>query len=338
MSWVTRTFRFERNVNKYPENLRKHFQKNKEITNLPSFKNFFPTTLPRSQQKTNVEAGIMEGDLAYVTTGSHKGKIAEVLSYSPEYDAVSLSNISSKKLIPKIFWPEGQTSHVFDFPDYIPRNQVRVVGKDKDENGNVSYVVAEDIELRDKYYDDRFKKFMPRRFVKYHENIEFPWPEPQALEDGPLSTPENVAMERTFEFNSIAKSGIPKVALAQLRNPYSKHKKKTLSGLQVAKLNGPEMPLTIEQKIWIAKNQEKQAETKPEYKPLLDEVQEFIGKKMAEHLNKIKSPELRYHLDVLSNSVSHDFEKTLDIIEKTKSQGDSELTNSTGESSDKGSM
>ena len=69
--------------------MRKHFQKNKEITNLPSFKNFFPTTLPRSQQKTNVEAGIMEGDLAYVTTGPHKGKIAEVLSYSPEYDAVS---------------------------------------------------------------------------------------------------------------------------------------------------------------------------------------------------------------------------------------------------------
>lgn len=78
------------------------------------------------------------------------------------------------------------------------------------------------------------------------------------------------------------------------------------------------MPLTIEQKIWIAKNQENQAENKPEYEPLLEEIQEFIGKKMADHLNKIESPELRYHLDVLSNSVSREFQKTLDIIEKSK--------------------
>ncbi|MCP8718720.1 MAG: hypothetical protein M5F18_05415 [Asgard group archaeon] len=318
MSWVIKRSRFQKDLNKLPENLRKSMRKKQDVSQMPTFKDFFPDPIPKSKQKTAIEAGIMEGDMAYVTTGPYKGKIAEVLSYNPEYDSVSLSNITSKKLIPKIFWPEGHESHVFDFPDFIPVKDVKLVGKDRDEQGNISYVVAEDIVLKEKYYDDRFKKFIPRRYVKHHDKIEFPWPEPQSLEDGELSTPEHVVMERTFEFLSIAKTGIPKAALAQLRNPYSKHKKRTLSEYQVAKLKGPEMPLTVEQKIWLAKNQQKAQTQKPKYYPLSEEVQEFIGAKMAEHMNKIESPELRLHLETLSQRRNPDFEKTLKIIEETK--------------------
>lgn len=318
MSWVIKRSRYQKDLAKLPENLRKSMRKNQDVSQMPTFKDFFPETLPKSKQKTAIEAGIMQGDMAYVTSGPYKGKIAEVLSYNKEYDTVSLSNITSKKLIPKIFWPEGHESHVFDFPDFIPRKDIRLVGKDRDEQGNISYVVAEDIVLKDNYYDDRFKKFIPRRYVKHHDKIEFPWPEPQSLEDGELSTPEHVVMERTYEFQSIARTGIPKGALAQLRNPFSKHKKRILSEFQVAKLKGPDMPLTVEQKIWLAKNQQKAQTSKPKYYPLSDDVQEFIGAKMAEHINKIESPELRLHLETLSQRRNPDFEKTLKIIEETK--------------------
>ena len=39
---------------------------------------------------------------------------------------------------------------------------------------------------------------------------------------------------------------------------------------------------------------------------------------MAEHMNKIESPELRLHLETLSQRRNPDFEKTLKIIEETK--------------------
>ncbi|KAI5962147.1 MRPL40 [Candida pseudojiufengensis] len=326
MSWVVSRSRFKRDINKLPNHLKQHWIKQQEITALPTFKGFFPQRLPKSQQKTRFEAGITEGDLAYVTEGPHKGKIVEVLTYSPEFDSVSLSNISTKKLLPKPFWPEGHTSHVFDFPDYIPRSKVRVVGKQKDEEtGKISYIVAEGIQMKDSYYDDRYKKHIPRRFIKYHDQYELPWPNPPKINDGVLSTPENVVLERTFEFNTIGKSSIPKQLVNQLRNPYSKFKKRTLDGLQVAKLNGPEMPLTIEQKIWLAK----QAESpKKKLYPLSNEVKEFIGSKMADHMNKIESPELRHHLEILSNVKIPDYQKTLNLIEETaKEEKSQNITN-----------
>ncbi|CAK9437147.1 uncharacterized protein LODBEIA_P15530 [Lodderomyces beijingensis] len=280
---------------------------------LPGFKGFLPTVLPKEKQLIRFEAGIMEGDLAYVTEGPHKGKVVEVLNYAPEYDCVSLANVSSKRLIPKPMWPEGHTSHVFDFPDYVPRDKVRVVGKDRDEQGQVRYVVAEKVVMKEKYYDDRFKQWIPRRYIKYHD-YELPWPQPQKINDGALSTPEAVVREKTFEFNTIGKSTIPKQLVNQLRNPYSKFKRRTLSGFQIAKLKGPEMPLTMEQKIWLAKQADKPAK---KLVPLSEEVQEFIGAKMAQHMNRIESPALRLHLEALSNQKIPDYEKTLQLIEET---------------------
>lgn len=315
MSWVVSRSRFKRDINKLPSHLRQQWLKQQEATALPTFKGFFPERVPRSQQKTRFEAGITEGDLAYVTEGKHKGKIAEVLAYSPEFDAVSLANISTKKLLPKPFWPEGQTSHVYDFPDYIPRSKVRVVGKSK-EDGRIFYMVAEEVVMGKPQYDDRYKRWIPERYIKHHDYL-LPWPNPAKLNDGELSTLEDKVTERTFEFNTIGKSSIPKELVNQLRNPYSKYKKRQLDGLQVAKLNGPEMPLTIEQKIWLAKQAEK---PKKKLYPLSEQVKEFIGSKMAEHLNKIESPELRHHLEVLSKVKIPDFEKTLKIIEETKNE------------------
>ncbi|KAL6454512.1 MRPL40 54S ribosomal protein L40 [Candida maltosa Xu316] len=327
MSWVRTKSRFQRNIENYKPNIKKHFDLQNEKGLLPTFRGTFPETISKSKRKTPFQAGIIEGDMAYVTKGPHKGKIAQVLQYSSEFNAVSLSGISSKKLIPKTFWGEGQTSHVFDYPDYIPRENVRVVGKERDENGDISYIVAEDVDMRDSYYDDRYKKFIPRRFIKHHSKIEIPWPTPAEETDGELSTAPNVAMEKTYEFQSIARSGTPKAALSQLRNPFSKYKKKKLSGFQVAKLNGPEMPLTIEQKIWVAKSEAQAAENaKRVYQPLSDEVQEFIGSKMADHMNKIESPALRYHLEVLASKKDYSFAQTMEKIEKKSSETTSETT------------
>ncbi|KAI3405996.2 MRPL40 [Candida oxycetoniae] len=311
------------NIDKLPKNLQKHFLKSQDATALPTFKGFFPDKVPKSQQKTRFEAGIMEGDLAFVTEGPHKGKIVEVLTYTPEFDSVSLSNVSTKKLMPKPFWPEGHTSHVFDFPDYVPRSKVRVVGKEKDDSGKVSYVVAENVTLGELYYDERFKEWIPRRYIKNHD-YELPWPEPSKIEDGELSTPPATVIEKTFAFDTIGKSTIPKKLVNQLRNPYSKFKRRALDGLQVAKLNGPVMPLTVEQKIWLAKQA-----SKPEKKlyPLSEEIQDFIGSKMAQHLNKIESPELRMHLEALSNKKCRDFEKTLQIIQRTAEEESSKNEN-----------
>ncbi|CAI5755939.1 unnamed protein product [Candida verbasci] len=303
--------RFMRDISKYTESHKKEIIKMKQITSMPTFQNFFPDKLPRSKQKTQFEAGIIEGDFAYISQGKHKGKIAQVLNYSTEYDTVALSNITSQKLLPKTFWPEGQTSHVMEFPDFIPRKDIKVAGKEKVDE-KINYIVADEIVLKDKYYDERYKKWIPRRFIKHHENIEIPWPNPSnVLEDNELSTPEEIVMEKTFEFQSIGKSPIPSDCLNELRNPYSKYKIKKLDGLQVSKLNGVEMPMTKEQKIWKLKQEEK---PKKELVPLSDDIKEFIGEKMANHLNKIESPELKLHLEHLSKLRNRDFENTMKKI------------------------
>ncbi|KAK7681095.1 hypothetical protein QCA50_015933 [Cerrena zonata] len=93
------------------------------------------------------------------------------------------------------------------------------------------------------------------------------------------------------------------------------YKKKALSDIQARKLNAPEMPLSKEQKIYLAK---KAAEPKKQLQRLSPEIQDFIGEKIANHVNKIDNPYLLAHLDALSNVQIPDFAKTMAKIEESE--------------------
>lgn len=323
MSWSTAKGRFERDVAKLPSVLANRLSA--EMTKkfaLPTFDTEEPLPiLPKAKRITAIEAGITSGDSVYIHSGEKKGTILTVYIYNEKTDGLVVSDINEKRLIPKLQWPKGQSTHLMDYPRFIPRDTVRLAGKEKDANGKINYVVADKVVFGEKYYDDRYKMWIPRRFVKHHPTIEIPWPNPPAkFEDGELLTLEPTVMEKTYELQTVGKLPIPAAALGQLRNPYLQYKKRTLTECQVRRMNGITMPLTIEQKIYLAKQATKPV--KP-IVPLLEEAKDLIGAKMAEHLNSITSPFMRAHLDALSKSTIPDFAKTMEKLQNQATLGSS---------------
>lgn len=316
MSWNTAKKRFQKDLEKYPEALRKVLLQRSSKYNLPTFP-LSQRYIPRADRKNRVEdVGLASGDLVYINKGPNKGKMSSILQYAEESDAFILTDVLSKRVIPKAWWIQNQTTHLMEYPEQVPREDVSLAAKDRDENGNITYVVAEEVIYKDKYYDDRYKKWLPKRFVKHHESIEIPWPKPPTEpEEDYLGTSEGAVFERTYELQSVAKSPLPQGVLAELRNPYSTFKQKKLTEVQARKLNAPAMPLSAEQKLYLAKKAQ-QPEKKLE--PLSEEVEDFIGTKIAEHLSKIDNPYLIAHLDALSESKIPDFEKTMKKIEESK--------------------
>lgn len=318
MSWNTAKKRFQKDVDKMGKSLQESYlNRMTKLYALPTFdEKPIPQINNRKDRKTAIEAGITSGDLAYIVEGENKGQITSVFQYSSNNNCVLLANATSKKLIPKTRHVEHQASHYIDYPVYTPLSHIRLVGKDKDDDGKVNYLVADEIVFKDKYYDDRYKQWLPRRYIKHHESIEIPWPNPpKELEDGELSTIEPVVFEKTWELQTIGKSPLPEGVINELRNPHSKHKSRVLTELHVSRLNAPEMPLTKEQKIYLAKQAQKPAKV---LEPLTEEVQDYIGSRIAEHLNTIDDPNMLRHLESLSNSTIPDFKKTMEKIENAK--------------------
>lgn len=316
MSWHSARKRFQKDLEHLPRVLIDNYLKESNRYTLPTFEtNFKP--IPAAQQKTKIEdVGLTSGDFVYITKGKNKGMISTLYNYSSELDTVLVSNVNSKKIIPKAFWVENQTSHLMDYPDPIARSDVKLAAKDKDEKGKVFYVVADEVIYKEKYYDDRYKRWLPKRFIKNHETIEVPWPNPpQESRDDYLSTRDDVAFEKTWELQSIAKPPFPAKVLSELRNPHSSYKKKVISSYEARKLNAPEMPLSDEQKIYLAKK----AQQKPkELKRLSPEIQDFIGERIAAHVNKIENPNMLAHLEALSTATIPDFQKNLKQIEQNE--------------------
>lgn len=320
MSWSTAKKRFQRDVDKMAKSLKdSYLERMSKQFALPTFdEKPLPEITRRKDRKTGIEAGFVSGDLAYIVEGEKKGEISTIFQYSPNNNAVILSNVTSKKLIPKTRHVEHQASHFIDYPVYVPLSHIRLVGKDKDENGKVSYLVADELVFKDKYYDDRYKEWIPRRYIKHHESIEIPWPNPpKDLEDGELSTIEPVVFEKTWELQTIGKSPLPEGVIDELRNKHSRHKSRILSELHVSRLTAPEMPLTKEQKIYLAKQAQKPEKV---IQPLSDEIKDYIGSRMAKHLNTIEDQNMLRHLESLSNSKIPDFEKTMEKIAKNDKQ------------------
>lgn len=311
MSWNTAKKRFQKDVDKYPAALRKVLLDQTDKYTLPTFERM--RYIPTHERRTTMEqVGIATGDMVYIAEGEHKGKVSPVLQYSAASDCFLLTDILAKRAIPKPMWIPNQQSFLMDYPVAIPREHVRLAAKDRDETGKVSYVVAEELIYKSKYYDDNYKRWLPRRFVKHHLNIEIPWPRPPSEpRDDELSTPKDAALLKTFELQTIAKSPLPKGLLNELRNPYSPHKKRGITEFEARKLNGVTMPLSAAQKEYLAKKSQT-----PEKKltPLSEEVKDYIGAKMAEHISKIDNPALLAHLEVLSKSRVRDFETTMKKI------------------------
>lgn len=305
--------RFVKKMAKMSPQMRDHMLRERNKYILPTM----PTSryIPREDRKIAMEdVGITVGDFVYITEGKFKGIVSKVIAHSPVLGTFKTGDATRPMIVPKDFWSESQQSHLIEFPEEIPEEHVKLASRDRDEQGNIIHIVADEVICKDRYYDQWHKRWLPRRFVKHHENIEIPWPMPENDHtDSGRSTREDVAHLKTYEMQTIAKSLLPPGVIHELRNRYSKYKRNTLTDIEARRLNEPTMPLTTEQKIYLAK---KAKEPKKKLEPLGEEVKDYIGKRMADHLSKIDNPYLLAHLDALSKVQIPDFKKTMEKIEE----------------------
>ncbi|KAK9479808.1 hypothetical protein V1514DRAFT_327433, partial [Lipomyces japonicus] len=186
------------------------------------------------------------GDIVEVKEGPFAGHISKVSQIVADQNAVALEGVGSlvKQIIPKSRWPEGQNSYVVEYNKPFHHDQVRLIVSLPDNDGVERKTAVTDIRLGEKYYDDRFKKWIKRRYIG-SSDIAIPWPDPEnPVTDGHYATDYDVARERTFYVTSLDMPPVPEKALDSLINKYSKYRKPELTDEEVLRLTPPEMPLS----------------------------------------------------------------------------------------------
>lgn len=227
------------------------------------------------------------GDRVLIVKGPKSGNVCKV-SRHVEHGGYILdeNGPSTTVVVPKQFWTEGQRSHVVTFPKAVTQDQIRLVTQIEDEVTKEAKTVAVDnIEFKGTYYDADYKKEMPYRTVYGDSDLVIPWPRPQPMEDGSLSTEVGTVRERSYFVESLVRDDIPSDALDSIRKKHSKWRRGKLTNTEVKRLTPPEMPLTETKKAYLAERAEKKRQQKT---LITDEMKAFLGKRVREHELKMQ--------------------------------------------------
>ncbi|AMD21163.1 HEL117Wp [Eremothecium sinecaudum] len=227
----------------------------------------------------------LPGDRVVITkSGEWKGQVAKITTLDKDSNGYILDDDGPKKWVPvpKDYWVENQKTHMAHVPIPVTQNDIKLVADvdDPQQEGKTKVVAVRDVVFRGSYYDENYKRMMPYRCVAGQENLVIPWPKPRESEDGVLATDSEVARTQTFFVESIVKQPIPEDAFLNIRNPKSRYRRGTLTSRDIAKLVGPEMPMTKAREAYIKEKDELRRREKPK---LTDDDMELIGSRLYKH-------------------------------------------------------
>lgn len=276
-----------------PRFARKHFDRMQRESQ-PAFQRANAPQVRRGDRFTTPEQWKLQvGDKVLITRGQHKGTVSEVVHLQSETNRVFLQVHSARKVVvPKSWWSTGQTSHVIDYPASFSTRDLKLVAAVPQEDGTTTEIAAYDVVLSGEEWDPDYKRMMPIRRVRYNEHITIPWPRPDPVEECELSTPEELAHERTYYPTSLAGDAtVPDDLIQSLRHPLMKRPYKwgdrVFSRGEIAKLRGPQMPVSAAKLAGRAERAALAASLPKE--PSTDTV-EVVGSRVAEFLNAIENP------------------------------------------------
>lgn len=143
------------------------------------------------------------------------------------------------------------------------------------------------VELDGEYYDADYNKFLPVRRLTHDPTVVIPWPRPRKpLAASQYATPADIVEERTFFPSSILEPPMPEAAVSQVRNPYSKFKRRPkITAQDLREMTAPEMPLSATKKAYLAEMKAKHERSQVDPK-VLKEVEDFIGQEIEKGLQK----------------------------------------------------
>ncbi|CAN6674636.1 large ribosomal subunit protein uL24m [Trichomonascus vanleenenianus] len=234
----------------------------------------------------------VEGDRVQIIKGKDRGKVGKIHSVFKRGNAVFVEGLggTTRVVIPKPMWLEGQTKPVVNIPNPIPYENIRLVSQIKDESGKIEDVAVHSFVLEGKYFDQDRNQMMPIRRAKHDKSIIIPYPlPPQPLEPSKpeLATPADEVDRRTFFPPPILESPVAMAALDQIRNPYSKwnkHKKvRPITEIEAQLFSPPEMPKTPATKKLL---EELAKMPKPKPVEFTKEMEEYIAAEIEKGLTK----------------------------------------------------
>lgn len=229
------------------------------------------------------------GDRVMIVKGPKTGTICKVSRHVQGGYMLDGNGPTNTAPIPKLYWQEGQKSHVITYPRALPAENLRLVADLEDEKTGVTKTVAVDnLVFKGKYYDEDYKKVLKYRCVKGQEDLVIPYPRPDPKEDGPLCTKVDTVRNRTYFVDTAVRSPVPEDALLTLRNPHSKYRRGKITPLDLKKLTPPKMPLSETKKAFIKEREELKKKPKAQF---TEEMKTFLGSKIKEH-EKVKAQQL----------------------------------------------
>ncbi|CDK24749.1 unnamed protein product [Kuraishia capsulata CBS 1993] len=259
--------------------------------------------LPEAKQNQTMEDWkFVVGDRVLLTSGPNKGTVTSILSLQKSNNSYFLEHGQTKKAsIPFLLWERQQESYLVDYPVPVTADSFKLVTTIKEEDGTERDVAADDIVYRGKYYDSDYNKMLPYRCIKNHEHIIIPWPRPDPITDDGLCTPQETVLERTFFPDSLVSCDVSKEAYLSLRDPLAKRPykwdRKVITKSDLKRLTPPKMPFSETKKAFFKERADIRAKQIKEISP---EVEEFIGKKVADYFSKIQDPDMRYYLSKMA--------------------------------------
>lgn len=293
MSFKRLSQRFQTDLERLPDHTRKLFERVNESGILPAMKNDLPFVSDEKRFRSMEDWKYIAGDKVLITKGENKGTIATIIATHDPTNSYYLDNGPTKKVVvPSHYWTRSESSHVMDYPKSVTSEYFKLLGS-VTRKGTKSYIAAQDVVFRGKYWDADYKKMLPYRCIRYREDVVIPWPKPEEVKDDAKCTSEEIAHARTYRPTSLVHSDIPTEALPSLCNnplrPHvgksKKYTKHIVTEMDVRKTTAPKMPLSETKKALWAERQELRRKRMTKMSP---DVEEFIGKKVADHLSSVK--------------------------------------------------
>ncbi|ODQ82530.1 hypothetical protein BABINDRAFT_30584 [Babjeviella inositovora NRRL Y-12698] len=250
------------------------------------------------------QVGYAVGDEVYVTKGEKKGITSKIVSIDYKTKSFILAEGPTQKvLVPPSMVPPGHNSRLIEYPLRMTEKEIQLVGTFYKDGKVANKFIAAQVEYQGAEWSDEYNRMMPHRVVKGHrKTIRIPWPAPEPFKDSVMCTPAETVLKTTYQLDSLVESPIPADALPTIRNPHSKFRKNNLTEKDIWKLTPPKMPLSETKKAALA---ERAAFKAKGWTALTPEMKDFIGERVAKHVNEVSDVQVKEHLNSLMRDVKN---------------------------------
>lgn len=256
----------------------------------PFYRMHLETNVPPDEKIS--PAPFATGDRVQMIRGPQKGMIGKISQVYENGNSVFVDGLGlpERVVMPKQIWFQGQTKPVMAVPKLVPYKDLRLVAKTMTEDGKEEDVIIHSFELEGRYFDEDLNDYRPIRRAVHDKRIVIPWPiEKASKSNSEYATDPTVVEERTFFPQSIIESSIPRAAVSQIRNVYSRYKREryvrsiTEQDFAQAKKRENKMPVTPATKELL----EKLAKLPPKKTiPFTKEIEEYISAEMKKGLER----------------------------------------------------